>query len=81
MKIKGGDEVAKSRSKIAGWDLKYFNTGEWQVCDERLKDLEKSSLPGFRPFNPGRSDLFKALRLIQASEVKAVILEIGRAHV
>jgi uracil-DNA glycosylase len=60
--------------KIKGWDLKYFETGEWQVCDERLKDLEKVSLPGFPGYNPGRKHLFEALRRTPSSEVKVAII-------
>jgi len=63
--------------KIKGWDLSFFNSGEWQVCDERLKDIEKvsdrlgSEYPGY---SPGRDKLFAALRAIPAGEVRCCII-------
>lgn len=61
--------------KIKGWDLNFFNSGEWQVCDERLKDLEKIGRPiGVSGYNPGRARLFAALRSIPADEVRACII-------
>lgn len=61
--------------RIKGWDLSFFNSGEWQVCDERLKDIEKISRPlGFEGYNPGRTDLFRALRLVPAGEVRCCII-------
>ena len=67
--------------KIKGWDLNFFNSGEWQVCDERLKDLEKASHkirtdlydPG-DGYNPGRSGLFKALRATPYRDVQVAII-------
>jgi uracil-DNA glycosylase len=67
--------------KIKGWDLDFFNSGEWQVCDERLKDLEKVNRkihttehnPG-DGYNPGRENLFRALRLTPASDVRVAII-------
>lgn len=61
--------------KIKGWDLDYFNSGEWQVIDERLGALEKTNRSiGLDGFNPGRQSLFKALQLIPESEVKIAII-------
>lgn len=61
--------------KIKGWDLNFFNSGEWQVCDERLKDLEKVNRPvGLDGYNPGRTSLFRALRLTPMGEVRVAII-------
>lgn len=67
--------------RIKGWDLSFFNSGEWQVIDERLKDLEKVNrrihTDTFDPgdgYNPGRRELFKALRLIPSGEVRCCII-------
>lgn len=60
--------------KIKGWELDYFNSGEWQVVDERLKDLEKVNRPVSDGYTPGRSNLFAALRETPFSAVKCVII-------
>lgn len=60
--------------KIKGWDLDFFSSGEWQVCDERLKDIEKASASGRSGINPERSELFRALRLTPSSEVRVAII-------
>lgn len=61
--------------KIKGWDLKFFNTGEWQVCDERLKDLEKvNRRVGREGYNPGRANLFRSLRLSPREGVRVAII-------
>lgn len=60
--------------KIKGWDLEFFNSGEWQVCDERLKDLEKVNRPVRDGYNPGRTELFRALRLISCGDVRCAII-------
>lgn len=60
--------------KIKGWELDYFNSGEWQVVDERLKDLEKANKPVNEGYNPGRSQLFSALRATPMGEVRVCIL-------
>jgi uracil-DNA glycosylase len=39
------------------WDLKFFDTGEWQVLDERLWEYEDKGIS----INPPRGDLFAAL--------------------
>lgn len=61
--------------RIKGWNLDYFNTGEWQVCDERLRDLERVNRRiGRDGYLPGRSNLFKALHLVQAKDVRVAII-------
>lgn len=61
--------------KIKGWDLKFFDSGEWQVCDERLKDLEKINRPiGLQGYNPRRHDLFRSLRTLPSGEVRCCIV-------
>lgn len=61
--------------KIKGWDLNYFNTGEWQVVNERLQDLDKIARRiGNSGFNPERNKLFNALQSVPCGEVKVCIL-------
>lgn len=61
--------------KIKGWDLKFFDSGEWQVCDEKLRDLEKVSRRiGHDGYVPGRKSLFKALQAIPEAEVRVAII-------
>lgn len=61
--------------KIKGWDLDFFNSGEWQVCDERLKDMEKvSARVGTDGFNPGRRSLFRSLLLTPQEKVRVAII-------
>jgi uracil-DNA glycosylase len=63
--------------KIKGWDLNFFSSGEWQVCDERLKDLEKIHRPlgdKYPGYSPGRDKLFAALRAIPEGEVRCCII-------
>lgn len=55
---------------IYPWKLSYWQTGEWQVCNERLKDLEKAGIS----YNPARSDLFRALRDLPSEEVRVCII-------
>jgi len=52
------------------WDLHYFQTGEWQVVDERLADLTAAKLP----FCPSRKNLFKALELVPFEDVRVMIM-------
>jgi len=53
------------------WDeLKYWDTGEWDVVQERLEDLEKTHVA----YNPRRKDLFRALDLTPFKEVRVCIL-------
>lgn len=61
--------------KIKGWDLTFFNSGEWQVCDERLRGLEHSNKRIHRDgYNPGRASLFKALQATPMQSVKTCIM-------
>lgn len=61
--------------KIKGWDLDYFNSGEWQVCDERLKKLErKGKAISSDGFNPGRKSLFRSLQLVPEEKVRVAII-------
>lgn len=50
--------------------LDYFNYGEWDVVNERLKDLELAK----KAYCPGRKNLFKALDLVPFDAVKAIIV-------
>lgn len=47
-------------------DLDYWNSGEWQVVQERLDDLDKAH----ELYNPRREDLFKALDNTPFDKVK-----------
>src|SRR5258705_6619195 len=55
---------------IYPWKLNFWQTGEWQVCNERLKDLEKAGIQ----FNPKRDLLFDALRRTPIGEVRVAII-------
>lgn len=61
--------------KIKGWDLDFFNSGEWQVCDERLQLLENQNRRiGRDGYNPGRKGLFNALRSTPLEKVRVAII-------
>lgn len=60
--------------QIKGWPLKFFSSGEWQVVNEHLKDLEKTSRPYSDGWNPGRALLFDALRRTPLEKVKVAII-------
>lgn len=47
------------------WNLKYFESGEWQVVEEKLRD---------KPFCPCKTNLFRALRITPEDKVKVVFL-------
>ena len=55
---------------IYPWKLDYWQSGEWQVANERLKDLEKAGIV----YNPTRAELFRSLRVVQPGEVKVCII-------
>lgn len=55
---------------IYPWKLKYWQTGEWQVVNERLKDMEKAG----ERYNPVRSQLFAGLRSLKAEDVRVAII-------
>lgn len=58
-------------NQIKRWkDLKYWQTGEWQVIDERLKELKKKG----RVVNPTRDKLFAALDLCPFDTCRLCIL-------
>src|SRR5256885_2070048 len=52
------------------WDLDYWNTGEWQVVEERLNDLRGANKIGC----PRRQDMFRALRTTAPGDVRVCIL-------
>jgi uracil-DNA glycosylase len=51
-------------------DLKYWQSGEWQVVQERLDDLDSKGLL----YAPARHNLFKALDATPLAKVKAAII-------
>lgn len=51
-------------------DLKFWNSGEYQVVREKLDDLRKQS----RDICPDRKDLFNALRSIRCEDTRVVLL-------
>jgi len=48
------------------WNLSYWRTGEWQVIMERLKDETQ--------YNPPRTELFAALRLVHPESCRVAII-------
>lgn len=53
------------------WNLKFWQSGEWQVCNEKLQDLEKRHVK----YNPVRSDLFRSLSSVGSpSDVRVCIV-------
>jgi uracil-DNA glycosylase len=55
---------------LSEWKLKFFDTGEWQVLEERLRDRLEQGIVD----NPDRGNLFAALDAISPESVKVVIL-------
>jgi len=51
-------------------DMDYWSSGEWQVVQEKLEDLEKKKIS----YNPNREDLFNALDATPFDKVKVVFL-------
>lgn len=51
------------------WDLNYWNTGEWQVVEERLHDLQAKKIT----YNPSKQNLFRALRATPFAKVVVAI--------
>ena len=51
-------------------DLSYWQSGEWQVVEERLSDMDKSG----KLYNPERQLLFAALDATPMEKVRCVIL-------
>ncbi len=56
-------------SKVWG-DLEFWNTGEWQVIEERLNDYDKAGTL----YCPKRENLFKALDLVPFEKVRVMIV-------
>lgn len=53
------------------WDeLDYWNTGEWQVVQEKLDDLDKAKIA----YNPARESLFAALDALSFEKVTVAII-------
>lgn len=52
------------------WNLNYWRTGEWQVCDERLHDLTKAGTQS----NPARAHLFANLATVSVATCKVAIV-------
>jgi len=52
------------------WKLDFWQSGEWQVVNERLKEFDKLGVV----YNPKRSALFRALSLTSLEQTKVVIL-------
>jgi len=50
--------------------LNFWKSGEWQVVEERLHDLEKQRIP----YNPGRERLFAALNEVPFDDVRVAII-------
>lgn len=62
--------------KVKTWDdMNFWNTGEWDVIQERLDDLDKLRKQGDDGgwYNPTRSNLFAALDQTPLSQVKVAI--------
>lgn len=56
--------------KFTWEELPYWDTGEWQVVEERLADLDAA---GIR-YNPTRGKLFRALELTPYAKTKVVFI-------
>lgn len=56
------------------WNLDYWKSGEWQVVNERLHDMEKDHERTSSAYNPIRANLFRALSLTKIEDVKVVIV-------
>ena len=50
--------------------LNFWNSGEWQVVEERLNDLDKQHVR----YNPTRADLFRALWETPMDDVRVAII-------
>lgn len=55
---------------LEAWGLKFFDTGEWQVIEERLRDRLDQGIVD----NPDRGNIFAALDAVSPEEVKVVLL-------
>lgn len=52
------------------WHLKFFDSGEWQVIEERLRDRLEQGIVD----NPDRGNLFAALDVVSPQNIKVAIL-------
>lgn len=52
------------------WNLDFWKSGEWQVINERLHDMERA---GVR-YNPSRADLFRSLSAVGSPGMVRVVL-------
>jgi len=52
------------------WNLDYWKSGEWQVVNERLKDMERANVG----YNPRRTNLFAALSRTSLDDVVCAII-------
>jgi len=55
---------------LSKWNLKFFDSGEWQVIEERLRDRLEQGIVD----NPDRGNLFAALEAVSPEKVNVVIL-------
>lgn len=54
---------------LEAWELKFFESGEWQVLEERLRDRLEQGIVD----NPDRGNLFAALDAVSPEKVNVVI--------
>lgn len=52
------------------WELNFFSSGEWQVIEERLDDLDEKGIL----YNPKREDIFNCLDNLPLLDVRAVFV-------
>lgn len=56
-------------------DMDFWQSGEWQVIQERLDDLDKEAKKlGTQVYNPKKEDLFAALDAVEFSKVRVCIV-------
>lgn len=65
------DQVTGQNTELEwNWsDLKWWQSGEWQVVEERLDDLDRAGII----YNPERKSLFRALELTPFQRCKVLI--------
>lgn len=59
-----------NEDKHSLWDLAYWQSGEYQVVEERLDDYEKNGVA----YVPTRKLLFRSIELLAPDQVRCVIL-------
>lgn len=68
---KSSTATVETDDELKDWnDLKFWETGEWQVIQERLEDLEKAKVV----YNPARELLFAALDMCPLSNCRVCII-------